>query len=123
MAGRRSGKRKRVRASAEDAQRLILDAAEKRLRERRARRSGSPGQSRATGPVGHLAPRDPAHFSSRDGLTQALEHPRDAPARGRAREVLSTQPARGETAVDVIEALVFATSSDAGTALCSRGAC
>ena len=116
MATRRSNREKgrvrRVRRSAEEAQRLILDAAEKRLRE------GGPEAIRLQDIAGDVGISHPAilhHFSSRDGLTQALEQRAMRRLEDELVEVLSTQPARGETAVDVIER-AFATLGDAGHA-------
>src|SRR5437773_2209138 len=112
MAVRRAGRRRRVRRSAEEAQRLILDAAEKRLRE------GGPEAIRHQDIARDVGISHPAilhHFASRDGLTQALE--RRAMARLEAELVaaLSSLPARGDTVVDIIER-AFATLGDAGHA-------
>jgi AcrR family transcriptional regulator len=101
-----------VRRSAEEAQRLILDAAEKRLRE------GGPEAIRLQDialDVGISHPAILHHFASRDGLTQALEHRAMRRLEAELVEVLATQPARGETAIDVIER-AFATLGDAGHA-------
>ena len=101
-----------MRRSAEEAQRLILDAAEKRLRE------GGPEAIRLQDiarDVGISHPTILHHFASRDGLTQALEHRAMARLEAELVSALSTQPARGDTAVDMIER-AFATLGDAGHA-------
>ncbi len=111
MAGRRTGKR-RIRRSAEEAQRLILDAAEKRLRE------GGPEAIRLQDIARDIGISHPAilhHFASRDGLTQALERRAMARLEAELVESLSSQPAVGDTAVAVIER-AFATLGDAGHA-------
>jgi AcrR family transcriptional regulator len=112
MAKSRARKPTRVRRSAEDAQRLILDAAEKRLRE------GGPEAIRLQDIARDVGISHPAilhHFASRDGLTQALERRAMGRLEAELVEVLSSQPARGETAVDVMER-AFATLGDAGHA-------
>jgi AcrR family transcriptional regulator len=112
VAGKRAGKRKRVRRSAEEAQRLILDAAEKRLRE------GGPEAIRLQDIARDVGISHPAilhHFASRDGLTEALERRAMARLEAELVESLSSQPAVGDTAVAVIER-AFATLGDAGHA-------
>src|SRR5262245_41519936 len=109
MATRR---KRRVRRSAEEAQRVILDAAEKRLRE------GGPEAIRLQDIARDVGISHPAilhHFASRDGLTQALERRAMARLEAELVEVLSTQAARGEAAADVIER-AFAALGDAGHA-------
>lgn len=103
---------RRVRRSAEEAQRLILDAAENRLRE------GGPEAIRLQDIARDVGISHPAilhHFASRDGLTQALEQRAMRRLEAELVAVLSTQPARGETAIDVIER-AFAALGDAGHA-------
>jgi AcrR family transcriptional regulator len=118
MAARRKRKRsdrtgaRRVRRSAEEAQRLILDAAEKRLRE------GGPEAIRLQEIARDLGISHPAilhHFASRDGLTQALERRAMQRLEAELVEALSSQPAGGDTAVAIIER-AFATLGDAGHA-------
>jgi AcrR family transcriptional regulator len=112
VAGRRAGRRRRVRRSAEEAQRLILDAAEKRLRE------GGPEAIRLQDIARDVGISHPAilhHFASRDGLTQALERRAMARLEAELIESLSSQPAVGDTAVAVIER-AFAALGDAGHA-------
>jgi AcrR family transcriptional regulator len=112
MAGRRAHKRRRVRRSAEEAQRLILDAAEKRLRE------GGPEAIRLQDIARDVGISHPAilhHFASRDGLTQALERRAMARLEAELVESLASQPAVGDTAVAVIER-AFAALGDAGHA-------
>jgi len=112
MAVRRAGRRRRVRRSAEEAQRLILDAAEKRLRE------GGPEAIRLQDIARDVGISHPAilhHFASRDGLTQALERRAMARLEAELVDSLSSRPAVGGTAVDVIER-AFATLGDAGHA-------
>src|SRR5262245_41426230 len=109
MATRR---KRRVRRSAEEAQRVILDAAEKRLRE------GGPEAIRLQDIARDVGISHPAilhHFASRDGLTQALERRAMARLEAELVESLSARPAVGGTAVDVIER-AFATLGDAGHA-------
>jgi AcrR family transcriptional regulator len=108
---RKSRSGRRIRRSAEEAQRLILDAAEKRLRE------GGPEAIRLQDIARDVGISHPAilhHFSSRDGLTRALEHRAMRRLESELVEMLSA-PTRGETAVDVIER-AFATLGDAGHA-------
>jgi AcrR family transcriptional regulator len=99
-----------VRRSAEEAQRLILDAAEKRLRE------GGPEAIRLQDIARDVGISHPAilhHFASRDGLTQALERRAMARLEAELVEALSSQPAAGETVLTMIER-AFATLGDAG---------
>jgi AcrR family transcriptional regulator len=110
VAGRRG--QKRVRRSAEEAQRLILDAAEKRLRE------GGPEAIRLQDIARDVGISHPAilhHFESRDGLTRALEQRAMGRLEAELVEAIASQPARGEAVVDVIER-AFATLGDAGHA-------
>jgi AcrR family transcriptional regulator len=112
MAGKTRAGKRRVRRSAEEAQRLILDAAEKRLRE------GGPEAIRLQDIARDVGISHPAilhHFASRDGLTQALERRAMARLEAELVESLSSQPAVGDTAVAVIER-AFATLGDAGHA-------
>ena len=112
MAVRRAKKARRVRRSAEDAQRRILDAAEKRLRE------GGPEAIRLQDIARDVGISHPAilhHFASRDGLTQALERRAMERLEGELIDALASQPADGDTAVDIIER-AFATLGDAGHA-------
>src|SRR5262245_2710918 len=109
MATRR---KRRVRRSAEEAQRMILDAAEKRLRE------GGPEAIRLQDIARDVGISHPAilhHFASRDGLTQALERRAMQRLEAELVESLSTRPAVGDTAVAVIER-AFAALGDAGHA-------
>ncbi len=99
-----------MRRSAEEAQRLILDAAEKRLRE------GGPEAIRLQDIACDVGISHPAilhHFASRDGLTQALERRAMARLEAELVEALSSQPAAGETVLTMIER-AFATLGDAG---------
>lgn len=99
-----------MRRSAEEAQRLILDAAEKRLRE------GGPEAIRLQDIARDVGISHPAilhHFASRDGLTQALERRAMARLEAELVEALSSQPAAGETVFAMIER-AFATLGDAG---------
>jgi AcrR family transcriptional regulator len=101
-----------VRRNAEDAQRLILDAAEKRLRE------GGPEAIRLQDIAADVGISHPAilhHFSSRDGLTRALEQRAMRRLEAELVEAIASSPARGEAVVDVIER-AFATLGDAGHA-------
>jgi AcrR family transcriptional regulator len=101
-----------VRRSADESQRLILDAAEKRLRE------GGPEAIRLQDIARDVGISHPAilhHFASRDGLSQALERRAMERLEAELVEALSSQPARGDTAVDLIER-AFATLGDAGHA-------
>jgi len=101
-----------VRRSADEARRLILDAAEKRLRE------GGPEAIRLQDIAADVGISHPAilhHFTSRDGLTQALEERAMRRLEAELVEVISSQPARGDAVVDVIER-AFATLGDAGHA-------
>lgn len=117
MALRRGGKRasrpetgRRVRRSAQEAQRLILDAAEKRLRE------GGPEAIRLQDIARDVGISHPAilhHFSSRDGLTAALERRAMQRLETELVEALTSQPADGDTVLAIIER-VFATLGDAG---------
>lgn len=112
MTARRPRRKRRTRRSAEEARRLILDAAEKRLRE------GGPEAVRLKDIARDVGISHPAilhHFESRDGLTHALERRAMERLEDELVEALSTQPARGETAIDVIER-AFATLGDAGHA-------
>ena len=112
MAGKRGAKRSRVRRSAEEARRLILDAAEKRLRE------GGPEAIRLQDIARDVGISHPAilhHFASRDGLTRALERRAMARLEDELVASLSSRPAVGGTAVEVIER-AFATLGDAGHA-------
>ena len=108
-------RKRRVRRSAEEAQRRILDAAEKRLRE------GGPEAVRLQDIARDVGISHPAilhHFASRDGLTQALERRAMDRLETELVQVLSSQPAQGGTAVDVIDGeltLIFG----AGTPLSS----
>jgi AcrR family transcriptional regulator len=109
---RRAARPRRVRRSAEEAQRLILDAAEKRLRE------GGPEAIRLQDIAADVGISHPAilhHFASRDGLTQALERRAMARLEAELVEAISSQPARGDAVVDLIER-AFATLGDAGHA-------
>lgn len=101
-----------MRRSAEEAQRLILDAAEKRLRE------GGPEAIRLQDIARDVGISHPAilhHFASRDGLTQALEQRAMQRLEAELVEAISSQPTRGDTVVDIIER-AFATLGDAGHA-------
>src|SRR2546422_3143433 len=112
MAGRRTGRKRRVRRSAAEAQRLILDAAEKRLRE------GGPEAIRLQDIARDVGISHPAilhHFASRDGLTRALEQRAMRRLEAELVDALSSQPADGDTAVAIIER-AFATLGDAGHA-------
>src|SRR5262245_47453995 len=102
----------RVRRSAEEARRLILDAAEKRLREAGPEAIRLQDIARDAG-ISH--PAILHHFGSRDGLTQALERRALERLEAELVEVLSSQPARSDTAVDVIEH-AFAALGHAGHA-------
>jgi len=105
-------RKRRVRRSAAEAQQLILDAAEKRLRE------GGPEAIRLQDIARDVGISHPAilhHFASRDGLTQALERRAMTRLEAELVEAISSQPARGEAVVDVIER-AFATLGDAGHA-------
>ena len=106
----RPGTARRVRRSAEEAQRLILDAAEKRLRE------GGPEAIRLQDIARDVGISHPAilhHFSSRDGLTAALERRAMQRLEAELVEALTSQPAHGDTVLTIIER-VFATLGDAG---------
>jgi TetR/AcrR family transcriptional regulator, repressor for neighboring sulfatase len=108
----KSGKARRVRRSAEEAQRLILDAAEKRLRE------GGPEAIRLQDIARDVGISHPAilhHFASRVGLTEALEQRAMRRLEAELIESLSSQPAVGDSAVAAIER-AFATLGDAGHA-------
>lgn len=106
----RPGSGRRVRRSAEEAQRLILDAAEKRLRE------GGPEAIRLQDIARDVGISHPAilhHFSSRDGLTAALERRAMQRLEAELVDALTSQPADGDTVLTIIER-VFATLGDAG---------
>jgi AcrR family transcriptional regulator len=107
-----ASRKTRKRRSAEEARRLILDAAEKRLRE------GGPEAVRLQDIARDVGVSHPAilhHFASREGLTQALERRAMERLEAELVEALSSRPAGGDTAVDVIER-AFATLGDAGHA-------
>jgi AcrR family transcriptional regulator len=102
----------RMRRTAEEARRVILDAAEKRLRE------GGPEAIRlqdVAGDVGISHPTILHHFASRDGLVQALQHRAMERLEQELFEVLERGSASEGTALDAIER-VSATLSDAGHA-------
>ena len=114
MAARRptAEPRKRVRRSAEEARRVILDAAEKRLRE------GGPEALRLQDIAGDVGISHPAilhHFESRDGLIDALEERAMARLEAELVEILREAPANEDTVVGLLER-VFATLGDAGHA-------
>jgi len=110
MAAKRPKRKPRTRRSAEAARRLILDAAEKRLRE------GGPEAVRLQDIARDVGISHPAilhHFASRDGLTQALERRAMEHLEAELVEALSSQRAHGDTVLAMIER-VFATLGDAG---------
>jgi AcrR family transcriptional regulator len=110
MAARRAKRKPRIRRSADEARRLILDAAEKRLRE------GGPEAVRLQDIARDVGISHPAilhHFASREGLTQALERRAMDRLEAELVEALSTERAHGDTVFAMIER-VFATLGDAG---------
>lgn len=101
---------RRVRRSAEEAQRLILDAAEKRLRE------GGPEAIRLQDLARDVGLSHPAilhHFSSREGLMAALERRAMKRLEEELVAALTSEPADRETVLAILER-VFATLGDAG---------
>ena len=106
------GRNKRVRRSAEEARRVILDAAEKRLRE------GGPEAIRLQDIARDVGISHPAilhHFTSRDGLTAALERRAMERLKAELVEALSSGPADQDTLIAIIER-VFSALGDAGHA-------
>jgi TetR/AcrR family transcriptional regulator, repressor for neighboring sulfatase len=106
----RARSKRRVRRSADEARRLILDAAEKRLRE------GGPEAVRLKEIARDVGISHPAilhHFASRDGLTQALERRAMQRLEDELVEALSAPRAHGDTVHAMLER-VFATLGDAG---------
>jgi len=102
----------RRRRTAEEARRVILAAAEKRLRE------GGPDALRLQDiarDVGISHPTILHHFASRDGLMKALEMRAMDRLERELSAVLETAPANEDTAQGVLER-VFATLGDAGHA-------
>lgn len=110
--GSTSTRGKRVRRSAKEARRVILDAAEKRLRE------GGPEAIRLqdiAADVGIAHPTILHHFASRDGLTQALERRAMERLKADLVEALTSEPANESTVLSLIER-AFATLGDEGHA-------
>lgn len=102
----------RVRRTAEEARRLILDAAEKRLRE------GGPEAIRLLDiarDVGISHPTILHHFETREGLMEALERRAIDGLEADLVAVLQRAPATQDTALDVITR-VAETLGDAGHA-------
>ena len=102
----------RTRRTAEEARRVILDAAERRLRE------GGPDAIRLQDiarDVGISHPTILHHFESRDGLTQALQMRAMDRLERELLAILETAPATEDTALGVMER-IFATLGDAGHA-------
>ncbi len=110
-ASRKEGRTVRVRRSAAEARRVILDAAEKRLRE------GGPEAIRLQDIAGDVGVSHPAilhHFGSRAGLTRALQERAMANLRSDLLTALGG-PAGSETAAAILDR-VFATLGDSGHA-------
>lgn len=108
----RRGVPPRKRRTPEEARRVILDAAEKRLRE------GGPDALRLQDiarDAGMSHPTVLHHFESRDGLTQALEMRALDRLEHELLAVLESAPATEDTAQGIVER-VFATLGDAGHA-------
>ncbi len=107
----RASRKVRVRRSAAEARRVILDAAEKRLRE------GGPEAIRLQDIAGDVGVSHPAilhHFGSRAGLTLALQERAMANLRSDLLTALGG-PAGSETAAAILDR-VFATLGDSGHA-------
>lgn len=103
---------KRVRRSAEEARRVILDAAEARLR------AGGPEALRLQDIAADVGISHPAilhHFESRDGLIDALENRAMQRLEDELVEILRDAPANEDTVLGLLER-VFATLGDAGHA-------
>lgn len=100
---------KRVRRSAEDARRLILDAAEKRLA-----LQGPEGirLQDIAADVGISHPAILHHFESREGLMRALIQRSSAELRDRLFSIMPNEEHRAESMIDQ----VFEVLSDRGTA-------
>lgn len=102
----------RRRRTAAEARRVILDAAERRLRE------GGPEAIRLqdiAADVGIAHPTILHHFESRDGLIEALQARAIERLEAELVEVLVGDPATEETAVAVIEG-IFSALADTGLA-------
>ncbi len=102
----------RKRRTAEEARRVILDAAEKRLREAGPEAIRLQDLARDVG-IAH--PTILHHFENRDGLIQALQTRAVERIEAELVEVLDGEPALGDTGVEVI-GRIFGALGDSGLA-------